>query len=229
MKHFFSLLGLTVALTLLSVVCFGATAPIYGSGNVLAGANFNDGPSSSDMTLIVRLDGDGDIYVNEGHAVKYITDPDNEGVEGWTAISFNDSAWTDGVSGVGFSDGDDNTVTPSGLMSIWTRYYFDAPNAGSISALTLLVDYDDASMVWLNGVLIYASANAPEGDPPAWDAAAGGLSDNVSACELAAGTPNDARWSEADIETVEVDFRYDGTTAVAADGKLAITWGSLKK
>ena len=47
---------------------------------------------------------------------------------------------------------------------------------------------------------------------------------------MAAGQPNEARWG-AGIETVEVDFEYAGISAMAveAKGKLAVTWGSLKK
>lgn len=230
MKFSFRLLGFSVVLTLLltSAICFADTAPLYGSGNVLAAANFNDGPGSSDMTLIIRLSGDGIIYVDEGNPVKYIHDPDNEGVEGWTEIGFDDGGWTDGISGVGFADGDDNTTTSSGLMSIWTRYRLDAPNAASAQELVLLVDYDDQAMVWLNGVNIFTSAGAPEGDPPAWNASQGGTP-NHGASELAAGQPNAARWSHGDIEEVIVDFQFAGATAVEADGKLATTWGNLKK
>ncbi len=228
MRFSLTMLGLCVAVTLLMTsAVFAANAPLYGSGNVLVGANFNDGPGSSDMTLIMRLSGDDVIYVDEGSAVKYITDPDNKDLVGWTKVGYNDSGWTDGASGVGFADGDDNTSTSSGLMSIWTRCYFDAPNAASIGELVLLADYDDQAIAWLNGVKIFASAGAPDGDPPAWDASSGGVS-NHGATELAAGTPNDARWSGG-VDTVAVDFVFAGATAVEAGDKLAITWGSLKK
>ena len=227
MKLFIGLLGI---LFLTSTICFGATAPLYGSGNVLVGANYNDDPGSSDMTLIMRLSGDGEVYVDEGHDVKYVTNADDiAGITGWTKTNFDDSGWTDGTSGVGFSDGDDNTVTPSGLFTIWTRYYFDAPNADSIGELELLVDYDDQALAWLNGVKIFAPADAPDGDPPAWDATAAGTKANNGASELAAGTPNPARWSHADVVKQIVDFAYAGTTAVEPSSKLAITWGGLKK
>jgi hypothetical protein len=224
------LLGFGVALTFLltSAICLADTAPLYATGNVLAAASFNDGPGSSDMTLILRLSGDGEIYVDEGSLVKYIHDPDNEGVEGWIETNFDDSGWADGVSGVGFDDGDDNTETPTGVMSIWIRYHFDAPNAPTVQDLVLLADYDDQYIAWLNGVRIAASDDAPEGDPPAWNASEGGT-DNHGASELPAGTPNEARWSHGDIVETAVEFEFAGTTAVEARGKLAITWGSLKK
>jgi hypothetical protein len=224
------LLGFSVALTLLltSGICLAAKAPLYGKGNVLVGAGFNDGPGSSDVTLIMRLSGDGEIYVDEGSPVKYIHDPDNEGIMGWTEVGFNDSGWADGLSGVGFADSDDNTTTPSGKMSIWTRCYFDAPNADGIKELTLLADYDDEYIAYLNGVRIAASAGAPKEDPPAWDATKGGSS-NHGASELPAGKPNAARWGHNKIVETVVDFQFAGSTAVEARDKLAITWGHLKK
>ncbi len=227
MKLVFSLLGI---LLLTSTMCFADTASLYGSGNVLVGANYNDDPGSSDMTLIVRLSGDGEVYVDEGHDVKYVTNEDNiDGITGWTQPNFNDSGWTDGISGVGFADGDDNTVTPSGLFTIWTRYHFDAPNADSIGELELLVDYDDQAIVWLNGVKIFAPTDAPDGDPPAWNATEAGTKDNNGSTELPAGTPNPTRWADAGVDTVIVDFAFAGGTAIEPNSKLTITWGGLKK
>lgn len=185
----------------------------------------------SDMTLIMRLMGDDEIYVDEGSDVKYIHDPDNADVEGsWIEIDFDDSGWADGISGVGFSDGDDNTVTRSGLISIWTRYHFDAPNAAKIKELVLLADYDDQYVAWLNDVELAFSGGAPVGSPPAWDAARGGVS-NHGASELPAGKPNEARWNHGKIQKTIVTFRYAGSSALGVDArnKLPITWGRIKE
>jgi hypothetical protein len=222
---------LCAMLALLFAASFSfAQAPLYSQDNVLVGYNFNDGPGSSDMTLIIRLTGDDEIYVDEGFEVKYIHDPDNQDVEdGWTEIEFDDSAWEDGISGVGFADGDDNTTVPGGRISIWTRYYFDAKDASKISDLNLLVDYDDQAIVWLNGEKIFASPGAPAGDPPAWNASQGGVP-NHGSTEIAAGQPNDARWAGA-AGKVNVDFDFAGQSAIAVEarGKLAITWGNIKR
>ena len=184
------------------------------------------------MTLIMRLLGDDDeIYVDEGSDVKYIHDPDNDEVgDEWIEVDFDDSDWEDGISGVGFADGDDNTLVPAGRISIWTRYYFDARNAAKIKTLTLLADYDDQYIAWLNGVKIAASAGAPAGDPPAWNASSGGVP-NRGALERAAGQPNEGRWTQGAIEHTEVDFKFGGNSPIAVEAlnKLAITWGSLKK
>lgn len=182
------------------------------------------------MSLIMRLMGDGVIYVDEGSQVKYIISPDNANVgDGWIQADFDDSAWDDGISGVGYDDGDDNTETPAGIVSIWTRYYFDAPNAATVSELILLSDFDDGYIAWLNGVAI-AFSGAPGGDPPAWDATEGGTSGGSGASELPAGLPNEARWSDGAVEETVVKFQFmDGPAAVSPKGKLTTTWGRLKK
>ncbi|MBT3267699.1 hypothetical protein HN371_11120 [Candidatus Poribacteria bacterium] len=213
-----------------------ATHPIYRQDNVLVGANFNDGPGSSDMTLIMRIDSDpaDDGWVDEGHPVKYLTNPDNDGIEeGWTQIVYDDSGWEDGESGVGFADGDDNTTTPGGLFSIWTRYYFDIQDGSTITTLTFRADYDDQFAAWLNGELIMASpgvaALIDDGDEPPFDLSSGGVPNHGSK-ELAAGRPNPARWNGGGQENVDLTFDFAGQTAlsVEARGKLATTWSRLK-
>ena len=209
-----------------------AEVPLYTRDNVLIGINFNDGPGSSDMTLIMRLSGDDEIYVDEGSPVKYIHSPDNQDIEGWTELEFDDSDWKDGVSGVGFSDGDDNTQVPAGLISIWTRYHFDAPNASSVKEVILLADYDDQYIAWLNGVEIARSAGAPgaAGDVPAWNATQGGCPNHGSS-ELPAGKPNKSRWDNARVEETAISVKFAGNSALAVEisDKLAITWGDLKR
>ncbi len=221
-------LFIVLALVAMTNLSF-AQAPLYTKDNVLVGFNFNDGPGSSDMTLIMRLFGADEIYVDEGHEVKYVHDPDNQDIgDEWIEIEFDDSDWADGTSGVGFSDGDDNTTVPGGRISIWTRYYFDAKDASKIKELTLFADYDDQAMAWLNGEKIFASPGAPAGDPPAWNASQGGVP-NHGSTEMAAGQPNEARWNAA-AGKVNVDFKFAGQSAIAvkSGGKLAATWGKIK-
>ncbi len=212
--------------------CVAEKAKLYLRDNVLAAFNFNDASSSSDMTLIIRLSGDGTIYVDEGHPVKYIHDPDNSNIpDTWIQVDFNDKNWKDGISGVGFSDNDDNTITPSALISIWTRYRFNAPNADKIKELIILADYDDAYIAWLNGVRIAASPGAPAGNPPPWNATAqAGVVPNHESSDQAAGKPNKARWEQGAIQKTVVDFTYAGSSALSVDqaGKLTNTWGKIK-
>ena len=55
----------------------GETPKIYSRGNILAAGNHNSNMSSSDITLIVQIEADGEIVLDEGHNVKYVI-PQNE-------------------------------------------------------------------------------------------------------------------------------------------------------
>lgn len=205
---------------------------VFAKGNVLVGANYNDGAGSSDMTLIIKLESGGKIYVDEGAKVRYITNDANKDAKaGWSKIDYDDSKWLEGVSGVGFSDNDDNTVTAAGLITIWTRYSFDIPDAASIKELVLFTDYDDHCGVWLNGERVYASnALTPADGEPAWNVSAGGAPPNHESSDQAAGKPNKARWDHAAVVKTALTAKYGGANALAVDasGKLAAKWGTLK-
>jgi hypothetical protein len=202
---------------------------IYDTGNVLVGANFNDDPGSSDMTLIMRLQSTGGIHADEGDDVQYIVDEQPAG--GWTQIDYDDSGWESGTSGVGFSDGDDNTDVGSGKLFIVTRYMVNISGASSIQNLELLADYDDQAAAWLNGHLVFVSDGVADlvsaAVEPAWDITMDG-SPNHGASELAAGSPNEARWSTGNVETTAIAFEYGGAVNVEARGKLTTAWASLK-
>ncbi len=203
---------------------------IFDTGNVLVGANFNDGPGSSDISLLLRLQSASGIHADEGDTVTYLVDtaPD----AGWTQVTFDDSSWEVGVAGVGFGDGDDNTDVGSGKLVILTRYTFDIAGAATLSTMELLADYDDQYAAWLNGTLVAVSPGVSTmvsaDAEPAHDITAAG-SDNHGATELAAGSPNEARWSDSSIDTTAIAVIYGGSSAaVEAGGKLATTWSALK-
>ena len=206
-------------------LCFAAEDIILFSGtNVLVGANHNSGTGSSDMTLIMKLDGDGEAFVDEGHKVKYIVP--KKDIDDFFLPEFDDSGWEDGISGVGYGDTDDNTVVPGGIASIYTRYYFQVKDAKTVEELTFYVDYDDGYVAWLNGEEIWRSGGMDgRGNPPPWNTASGGHGSS----EQPKGTPNPNRWNHGDIESKPISFEARrGDLAVEAIGKLATTWAGIK-
>jgi hypothetical protein len=224
-QHFISLFLAFPLLTLIQYPCFAADDIILFSGtNVLAGANHNSGTGSSDMTLIMKLEGDGEAFVDEGHEVKYII-PD-EDIDGWFEPEFDDSDWEDGISGVGYGDTDDNTVVRGGIWSVYTRYTFQVEDAFKVEDLMFYVDYDDGYVAWLNGVEIWRSGGMlGRGDPPPWNASSGGH----GSTEQAKGNPNPNRWNAGGIEKKQIDFEAKlGDIAVEPIDKLAVTWGNIK-
>ena len=150
-------------------------APEFVSGeNLLAIGVYQDSQGSSDATVIVRLVADGEILIDEGSPVRYIEPgediPSRKDPMGWAMPGFDDSDWEKGVFGVGYGDDDDNTVIGSrATLSIYTRAYFNVPDAASVKTLTLSVDYDDSVVVWLNGVEVARSLPTKLPAIPHWN------------------------------------------------------------
>ena len=218
---------------------------LFTKDNVLAAGCYNDGFASSDMTLIIQLEAGGKIIFDEGAKVKYHV-PEKD-VDGWNELEFDDSKWEDGITSVGYSDGDDNTEIKGGQVgSVYTRYHFDVADAAKLKKITFRIDYDDAYILYLNGEEIARSAAiatlSPVGEIPTWDVSK--VQDSmpdVEATKVPKGKPNSDRWKkpvtprERDVhETIhefDTDVKFGGGSALAveASGKLATTWADLKR
>ncbi|MFO7935106.1 MAG: CotH kinase family protein [Bacteroidales bacterium] len=111
--------------------------------------------------------------IRTGNACRYLVPA--EEVDGeWTNPGFNDLLWIPGTGGVGYGDGDDNTVIDPAI-SVYCRYEFDLPDPGVIRALILDVDFDDGFVAYLNGAELGRSHMGPEGSATRWDQPADGL------------------------------------------------------
>ncbi len=228
----FVLIAIGVLVLLFPISSYAAKAQLKTGENVLACANFNDGLNSSDMSLIVQLEADGNMLVNEGSKVKYLY-PTSAVSDDWIKPTFDDSSWTDGISGVGFADGDDNTEVPAGKSAvIYTRYRFNVSNAFNVKKLIFRADYDDGYVAWLNGTEIARSATMAAGGStvgsiPPWDySSASGKVTNHEASNAPKGTPNPNRKYQDEF-VIEFDA-IGQTTAVNPVIKLATTWGEIR-
>jgi len=243
---------LFTSLALILCPCFvdakDETPKLYSKENVLAAGCYNDGLSSSDMTLIIQLEAGGDIIFDEGAEVKYWVPA--EDVDGWNELEFDDSDWKDGITSVGYADGDDNTEIPEGAQrkvgSVYTRYHFDVPKAGGLKQITFRLDYDDSYILWFNGVEIARTANiatlSPVGEVPVWDVSkiVDSMPD-VEATKVPKGKPNTDRWKRAvtpreqdvheTIHVFDIEVAFGGASAMPVEslGKLTTTWGNLKQ
>ncbi len=81
----------------------------------------------------------------------------------WASAAFDDSSWPLAPGGFGYGDGDDATLVPAGVISMFIRCTFQAPDTSQLTRAVLHVDYDDAFAAYLNGVEIARSSNLPEG------------------------------------------------------------------
>ena len=72
----------------------------------------------------------------------------------WTEPEFDDSDWPSGASPIRYGDGNGGTVLGDMRNTYSTMFFrrtFTVANPAQISALDLLVDYDDGFVVWING------------------------------------------------------------------------------
>lgn len=92
----------------------------------------------------------------------------------WNTLAFDAGSWSTGPGGFGYGDGDDNTVLPSGTISVYQRIEFEVFDVSAITAAALTIDFDDAFVAYLNGVEITRELMTGEGQPD-WDQLASGL------------------------------------------------------
>jgi len=76
--------------------------------------------------------------------------------EGWNTPDFDAAAWKVGQAGFGYGDDDDKTVLPmeGKYTTLYIRKTFDGKAAAGATGMTLMVNYDDAFIAYLNGVEI---------------------------------------------------------------------------
>lgn len=97
---------------------------------------------------------------------KYQADGSNQGTA-WRERTFDDTAWPQGLSELGYGDADESTVIRCGPVATciasndatkYFRHTFDAARPHRIADLRLGLQRDDAAAVYLNGVQIYRDA-----------------------------------------------------------------------
>lgn len=88
---------------------------------------------------------------------RYLSNGSNLGTA-WRNISFSDTTWPTGTAELGYGDGDETTSVGSFSnpkpATCYFRRNFDVTNPGTITNLSLLVEYDDAYAVYLNGTRV---------------------------------------------------------------------------
>jgi hypothetical protein len=202
----------------------GNVATLQPGANVLAASAHNDSSGSSDLSLIIQLKADDQVLVDEGSPIKAIQPlaniPSDANPTGWTQPGFDDSSWTDGAYGVGYGDGDDNTVIGDGThATVYTRARFTVANPSAIGTLTLGVDYDDAAVVWINGVEVARTAGTDIPEQPRFD----------SWSDQGSGQSHEASKTDPPVyETVELSFEAGSGTAVQPQNKLTTSWARIK-
>lgn len=86
----------------------------------------------------------------------------------WYQSGFDDSSWKSGMGGLGYDDGDDATIVTA-CNSLYLRKQISIPDASLVKDLILDIDYDDAFVLYINGVECARSTNI-SGTLPAFNA-----------------------------------------------------------
>lgn len=107
--------------------------------------------------------------IRQGAIWKYLADGTNQG-QAWRTPEFDDSGWLSGPAELGYGDGDEATVVPSGpdsttnYITTYFRTTFNVDDPSTIKAIRGLLTYDDGAVVYLNGAEVFR-INMPAGDP----------------------------------------------------------------
>jgi len=123
--------------------------------------------------------------LKQGSTCNYLI-PNSSTSNNWRAKDFNDNSWKSGVTGLGYGDGDDATIVPSGTRSIFLRQSFEIEDPTLIEELLLHVDYDDGFAAFINGVEVLRVNLLNTSVPPSYNASA---LDNREAEIYEGGTP----------------------------------------
>ncbi|MDE0577641.1 MAG: hypothetical protein OSB39_11890, partial [Opitutales bacterium] len=82
----------------------------------------------------------------------------------WTTLSFDGEkeGWKKGSSGFGYGDDDDATVLgdmQDKYLSVFIRREFEIPEGADMKGLSLLINYDDGFVLYVNGRRLLNSGN----------------------------------------------------------------------
>ncbi|MDO8953188.1 MAG: CotH kinase family protein [Draconibacterium sp.] len=91
--------------------------------------------------------------IDVGQPWKYFL-PKSEPTATWKSYSFAETGWLTGPTGIGFGDNDDNTVIPTGTISVFMRKKFTVTNLSELKSLWFHMDYDDGFVAYINGTEI---------------------------------------------------------------------------
>lgn len=107
------------------------------------------------------------VFVPMGATWKYLANGTDQGTA-WREPEFDDSVWAQGPAELGYGEGDEATVVPSGtggishFVTTYFRTSFVVEKPARYSALSGKLVYDDGAIVYLNGTEVFR-VNMPAG------------------------------------------------------------------
>jgi len=107
------------------------------------------------------------VLIPMGATWKYLANGTDQGTA-WRAPDFDDASWPEGPAELGYGEGDEATVVPSGnggiskFVTTYFRTKFSVDRASRFASISGTLVYDDGAVIYLNGVEVYR-LNMPAG------------------------------------------------------------------
>ena len=163
----------------------------------------------------------GSLPIREGDTWKFFRGssmPAAQGTNQWYGRDYNDGAWEGpSPSGFGYGDADDATVLSdmqNNYLSVFTRRPFVIGDTGTVTHLTLAMDYDDGFVANITGIEV-ARSTMPTGSVNNTTAATGNREASKS------GQDNytcDCDPQEKEYFTLDPSVLVNGTNVLAVSG-----------
>lgn len=118
----------------------------------------------------------------------------------WIQPAYDVSVWATGLASIGYGDGDDLTLIPTGSRSVYLRSTFNITDTSLIADALFSLDYDDGFVAYLNGNVI--ALNGFAAGSPAYNALSG---IDHEAAMYYGGVPENFMLSEELIKTFLVE------------------------
>jgi len=139
---------------------------------------------------------------------------------GWAAAGYDDSTWSTGRAELGFGDGGEATVLPSGSMAYYFRGAFAVASPGDVTGLTLSLVRDDGAAVYVNGTEV-ARSNLPAGTLAPTTKASANVSGTAESTPVTFSVPASVLVPGTNVIAVEV--HQDDATSSDVSFELSLT------
>ena len=171
----------------------------------LAEYTMNSGqPTAEEIVLLDR---------NDTWKYRKGTQEASDPIDAWRQREYNDEDWLTGQTGIGFADGDDNTVLGDMMgryNSVYLRNTFEITDKTRVQALKLHIYVDDGCIIWINGIEVKRAY----------------CSDGVKYFNSLTNTADhEATAYEETVLTTPYDYLVNGTNVIAVHA-LQVTAGS---
>lgn len=132
----------------------------------------------------------------------------------WYKATYNDAGWGEGVSELGYGDGDEKTTLSYGpdannkYPTYYFRKQFNYDTTQSLHSFKMRIKYDDGAIIYINGVRRFV-LNFPDENNITYNTYANGVPDENAYYEY----PLESNWLVHGINTIAVEIHQSGPTS----------------